>query len=149
MQLRGEWYECDDHVLRPTIRAEVHWADGVAYDVRFLVDTAADCTALSAELVPGLPAAQPPPPHLTLSGIGGRAAFGVVSCTLAFPRPGAVPITIRGQLAVFAEPGAIDMCVLGRDVMSYFDLIVSWRHDTVLLVGGNDRFAVARPQPTA
>jgi len=67
----------------------------------------------------------------------------VVACTLAFPRPGAVPITINGQFAVFTEPGAIDMCVLGRDVMGHFDLIVSWRHDAVQLLGGHHRFAVA------
>ena len=149
MQLHGEWFECDDHVIRPTIRADVRLAGSPAYDVRFLVDTAADCTVLSADLVPGLAQLGPPPPGITLSGIGGSATFGMASCTLAFRRPGAVPVTVTGRFAVFTEPGVIDMCVLGRDVTNHFDLLVSWRDDTVLLVGGNERLTAVAVQTVA
>jgi len=55
MVLHGEWFECDDDVIRPTIRARVTLDDGTAYPVQLLVDTAADCTVLSADLLPALP----------------------------------------------------------------------------------------------
>jgi hypothetical protein len=71
MQISGEWYECEDGIVRPTVVANLRLTTGVLRGVRFVLDTAADRTALAASLVPLLPPLAPPPDGLTLTGVGG------------------------------------------------------------------------------
>ncbi len=142
MQLVGEWFPSDDGVYRPTILADVVLADRTAYDVRFVVDTAADCSVLSADLLPGLPPLAAPPKDLALAGVGGRAPFGMLKSALEFQRPGLAPVTVRGEFAVFTEAGALDTRVLGRDVLDHFEVIVSRRRNEVVLLAGAHRYAV-------
>ena len=51
MRIDGEWYECDDEVLRPVVRGEVLNAHDSWEPVLFLVDTGADCTVFSAAIL--------------------------------------------------------------------------------------------------
>lgn len=46
MVVVGEWFLCDDGITRPIARAKVSGANGSLLSERFLVDTAADRTAL-------------------------------------------------------------------------------------------------------
>jgi hypothetical protein len=50
MEIRGEWYECNDGVIRPILRGEVLAANGVWEPVEFLTDVGADRTVLTAPL---------------------------------------------------------------------------------------------------
>ena len=54
MLLRGLWHLCDDGVVRPVIRGEVEAGDGSWVQVPFLVDTAADRTVFSADILAAL-----------------------------------------------------------------------------------------------
>jgi hypothetical protein len=51
MRINGEWYLCDDSVVRPVIRGEVLAGDGSWARVPFLVDTGADRTVFSAAIL--------------------------------------------------------------------------------------------------
>ena len=51
MRINGEWFECDDGIVRPVIRGEALAADGTWLRVFFLVDTGADQTVISADVL--------------------------------------------------------------------------------------------------
>ena len=145
MELAGEWLECSDGVTRPTITVDIATDAGVIRAVRFIIDTGADRTVLAAPLLGHLPPPSPPPQDLALSGIGGTVPFGMVSCALEFPRERMQPVMVHGEFAVLTDLSVLDMSVLGRDVMDHFDVIVSRRRDTVVLLAGNHHFAVQGP----
>jgi hypothetical protein len=44
--------------------------------------------------------------------------------------------TVHGDFAAFTDPDAMEMSILGRDVLDNFDLIISRRRDEVLLLAG-------------
>lgn len=54
MFIPGMWLLCDDGVVRPVIAGEVRAGDGSWVQTPFLVDTAADRTALSADILEAL-----------------------------------------------------------------------------------------------
>jgi hypothetical protein len=54
MLIRGVWHACDDGVLRPLLPAEVQTHDGSWIKVPFLVDTGADRTVMSADILAAL-----------------------------------------------------------------------------------------------
>lgn len=54
MLISGVWHACDDGVLRPVIPAEVQTQDGSWIKAPFLVDTEADRTVLSADILTAL-----------------------------------------------------------------------------------------------
>jgi hypothetical protein len=62
MLIAGEWWVCDDGVTRPIVAALVQGGDGRFHCERFLVDSGADRTVLSAALLnrTGLPQSAPP-----------------------------------------------------------------------------------------
>jgi hypothetical protein len=97
MQIVGEWWKCDDGVLRPTVRASVLAADGRAFSERFLVDCCADRTVLSATLLARLGIAiEPPQAGLMLQGIGGQSPFVELATAVEFVRE-------DGDLSGYAE----------------------------------------------
>ncbi len=72
MLISGVWHACDDGVLRPVIPAEVQTQDGSWIKAPFLLDTGADRTVLSADILTALRF-----PHALAQdriwGIGGEA----------------------------------------------------------------------------
>ena len=48
MQISGEWYVCDDGIVRPVIRGEILGSNGSWEPTLFLLDTGADRTVFSA-----------------------------------------------------------------------------------------------------
>ena len=54
MLFRGEWLLCDDGIVRPIIRGEILGSDGSWCAAEFVVDTGADRTVLSANILDGL-----------------------------------------------------------------------------------------------
>ena len=145
MVIVGEWLVCDDGVTRPIIRVKLPRADGLLMEERFLVDTAADRTALSTGLLrklqlPGNHA----PAGVTLEGIGGASPYVVVATVLELPLNDGRPVRVRGDFAAFTNPAATDLSILGRDVLNNFDLITSRRRDSVLLLAGNHQYQVVQ-----
>jgi hypothetical protein len=70
MEIRGEWYACNDGVVRPILRGEVLAASGNWEPVEFLADVGADRTVLTAPLFHAL-GWQASDTDLELNGLGG------------------------------------------------------------------------------
>ena len=67
MLLSGTWHVCDDGVIRPVMRGEIQAQDGSWVKAPFLLDTGADRTVLSADILQALHFQ----PSVTESQLGG------------------------------------------------------------------------------
>jgi hypothetical protein len=143
MEIAGEWMLCDDGVTRPIVRVEVLAAHGTSVVDRFLVDSGADRTVLSAALLAKLAfSGNHAVPGFALQGISGDSAFVLVNTVLEFSCTDGTSARVRGELAAFTDPVATDLSILGRDVLSNFDVILSRRHNEVLLLAPNHQYQV-------
>jgi hypothetical protein len=123
------------------IRGEVEAGNGSWVQVPFLVDTAADRTVFSADILAALQL-QPLIASNRLSGVGGSAASVIVETQIQFLREDASPIRLRGQFAAFTELDALDMSVLGRDITNLFAVIVDRPRDFVGLLGQRHQYVI-------
>lgn len=115
------------------IRAEVRAGDQSWLKVDFLVDTGADRTVLSGEIleVLELDAAEA---EQQLSGVGGQAHTVTVATTIRFNYGENLKAPFHGTFSAFTQYESLEMSVLGRDIMDYFALIVDREGDNVCLV---------------
>lgn len=143
MRIAGEWRVCDDGVTRPALRAKVQAADGAYHVDVFLVDSCADRTVFSENLLSrlGFPMT-PAPESMILQGISGTCGFVVVETVVELTRDDAGPIHMRGEFAAFTDPTATDLSILGRDVLNHFDVILSRRRNEVLLLAPTHEYRV-------
>src|SRR6266496_4698688 len=51
MRIDGRWYACTDDVIRPVVEGEILAADGTAIVTMFLIDTGADRTIISKDIL--------------------------------------------------------------------------------------------------
>jgi len=145
MFIAGEWKLCDDSVARPVVRTNVVGTDEIPYAEDFLVDTGADHTVFSAALLERLRLpTRSPLTGTALSGIGGECVFVMVTTRVELLHDAGGLIRIHGEFASFTDPTATDLSILGRDVLDNFDLIVSLRHNHVLLLAPRHQYHIAR-----
>jgi hypothetical protein len=143
MRIVGTWYQCDDGVTRPVMLARIKAANGAALDERFLIDTGADRTVFSASLLSGLGApTAAAPTGLSLAGVGGSQAFVEVDATIELARDDGGTASVRGPFAAFTDPAATDLSILGRDVLTHFDLIFGRQNSEIALLSGHHRYQV-------
>lgn len=143
MRIPGEWLVCDDGVIRPILEVKVAGIDGRQYVDNFLIDTGADRTVLSAAFFARLRLpSRPAPAGTALGGIAGATPFVIVNTALYLTRHDGGIATVRGDFATFTDPAATEMSIVGGDVLMHFDLILSRRHDHVLLLSGNHDYQV-------
>lgn len=143
MRIVGEWLLCDDAVTRPVVRAQVVGPSGTTSTERFLIDSGADRTVFRAALVQRLQLPiSPSPPGLMLVGVGGTSDFVLVTTAVEFSRDDGGLARVRGEFTAFTDPLATDLSVLGRDVMDNFDVILSRRHNEILLLAANHQYQV-------
>jgi hypothetical protein len=139
MEIDGEWLLCNDEVSRPVVHAKVLPEGGKVVTAAFLIDTAADRTVFGADLLNALqPPVSAPPPGYALQGVGGDSTFVLVSAVIELASRTGTVAKIKGDFAALLDQSAIDLNVLGRDVLNHFDLIVA-RHQSgiSLLTGGH------------
>jgi hypothetical protein len=143
MLIAGEWQVSDDGVTRPIVRVRVLGVDGRRVTDDFLIDSGADRTVLGATLMARsqLPATSAPP-GLALRGIGGESAFVIVTTVLEFLRDDGGPVRVRGEFAGFTDPTAMDLSILGRDVLDHFDVLISRRRNERLLLAPRHRYRI-------
>jgi hypothetical protein len=143
MRITGEWRKCFDGVVRPIVAIDVANAAGNSVEEAFLVDSGADATALSADLLAMLGGATAPATAgVSIAGIGGVQAYVQVQATLHLRRTGGGTATVQGTFAAFTDPKAIDFSILGRDVLDHFDVILSKRRDELLLLTPPSRYEI-------
>lgn len=141
MRIDGEWYECDDGFVRPVVHGEILGADGNWEPVPFLVDTGADCTVFSAAIldVLGFDAAAS---DQRLGGVGGVADSVKVTTRIQLPRDEGGTAVFRGDYAAFKQLESLDMCVLGRDIIEFFAVIVDRPDDKVTLIRTPHQYSI-------
>ncbi len=140
MQISGEWYLCDDGVVRPVIRGEILASNGSWVRAPFLVDTGADRTVFSAAILTVL--GLQPVAEDRLGGVGGVVDSVVVETQVRLTREEAGKVVFRGRYAAVTKLEALDMSVLGRDISGLFAVIVDQPRNVVCLVGQRHHYAI-------
>ncbi|MFT3878304.1 MAG: aspartyl protease family protein [Gemmatales bacterium] len=142
MRIDGHWLLCQDGALRRVIKVEVESVSKELIEMDFLVDTGADRTVLSAIALfdLGLPAVANN--ELLLTGIGGHLEMVEIETALVFTADGNRPITFRSRFAAVTSFGALDMSIIGRDILNRFALIMDRTGDTICLLGQRHRYAI-------
>lgn len=141
MLFDGEWYLCDDGTERPVIRGRALAAGGTWVQVPFLVDTGADRTVFSADILTAL-SLPPLPTQERIGGVGGLVDSVVVATVIELFRETGSGVSFRGQFAGAIDVEALDMSVLGRDITGLFAVIVDRPGDVVCLVGQRHRYVL-------
>jgi len=141
MFIRGLWSLCDDGIIRPVIEGEVLAADGSWLPIEFLVDVGADRTVFNAAVLATLALPHLPVPH-QLGGVGGTTATVAVATHIRLPLGGGATVAFQGAFAGFTQADALDMCVLGRDIMNLFAVIVDRPGDLVCMIGQGHRYTI-------
>lgn len=142
MRFNGRWQVGDDGTPRPVVEGGFFPADGGNFSCPFLVDTGADRTVLSYAAVFRLGVEVETAEVETLMGVGGpvRAIALPVSIQLLSTARELVPL--RGR--VFGRPYPVDddACILGRDLLNNFAVVVDWPGKVVALLTGNHRYVI-------
>lgn len=141
MRINGEWFECDDGFIRPVVRGEILNAHEDWEPAPFLVDTGADCTVFSAALLDVL-GFDTTASDQRLGGVGGVVHSVKVTTQIRLPRDDGGPSLFRGTYAAFTQLEALDMSVLGRDILQLFVVIVDRPDDVVALIRKPHRYAI-------
>jgi hypothetical protein len=143
MRIVGEWLLCPDGETRPVVKGYVTDATGGEREESFLVDTGADRTVLTTNLlgVLNLPMSSPLA-GIAFTGVGGTSAVMVVRTTLTLYADDGNAARFQGDFAAFTDPAVADMSILGREVLDHFDLIISRRRNEVLLLAMNHQYRV-------
>jgi hypothetical protein len=143
MLCQGKWVRCDDGIVRPIILAKILGGDGEWLSVDFLLDTGADRTVISAGVLDRLDI-QYVQPQDQIGGVGSLVSSVDVTTQIRLPRDDGQWITLRGTYAACLQHNALDMCVLGRDVLNIFAVIVDRPADRVTLLHGADSYSIQR-----
>jgi predicted aspartyl protease len=139
MRITGGWYEPEEHVPRPVVIGVVQADDGQWVECPFQIDTGADTTVLTPKVLRqlGRPVSLAPK---QLIGVGGAVETWQVWTTLAFIRTDGEPTVIEGAYSAFQDEGALEMSVLGYDVLRLFAVIIDRPGNTVCLVVPPSRY---------
>lgn len=141
MRIEGEWFQCDDGMVRPVIRGEILNARGDWEPALFLVDTGADCTVFSAAMLDALGFAYGPE-RRRLGGVGGLAESVEVSTQIQLVQDDGGQAVFRGRYSAFTQLESLDMSVLGRDITQMFAVIVDRPNGVVALVRPSHRYRI-------
>jgi Aspartyl protease len=143
MLISGTWHMCDDGIIRPVIHSEIQARDGSWVKAPLLVDTGADRTVFSVDILRAL-RVQPVVAEERLGGIGGLVSAIIVETRVRLTRENHGKIMLRGQYAAITDTEALDMSVLGRDVTNLFSVIVDWPQRLVSLLGQRHQYTITQ-----
>ncbi len=134
MRFNGVWLYCDDGIVRPVITGEILASDESWQSIDFLVDTGADRTVISADVLESLNLPYRVPID-QIGGIGGLAESVTIAAGLRLRRDDGEWVTFRGEYAACTNYEVLDMSVLGRDILNLFALIVDRAANVVTVIG--------------
>lgn len=141
MRFNGEWLHCDDGIVRPVIRAEILTGEGSWRAGELLVDTGADRTVLSANILESLNLEMTDPQD-GIGGVGGLVDSVIVKTLIRLTRDDGMKAVFRGAYAACVEHEALDMSVLGRDILEMFAVIIDRPSGVVAIFGGRHRYTI-------
>jgi predicted aspartyl protease len=143
MRVDGGWYLFDDEVERPVILGEVLARDGNWVRTLFLVDTGADRTVLNADTCAklGFEASEQ---RERLGGLGGLTEAIYFETQIRLTNDSKGKVNFRGNYAAVIEETALDLSVLGRDILSLFAVIVDEPQRTVCLLSQRHSYTIVK-----
>ena len=141
MRFNGRWLQCDDGEFRPVIRGEILAADGKWRVLELLVDTGADRTVLTAEVL-GILGLTPISTARQIGGLGGIVQSVWVSTQIRLTRDDGVKAAFRGEYVGCTDRDALDMSILGRDILDLFALVADRKQNVLALLAGQHRYSI-------
>lgn len=141
MRIDGQWEPVAGGHHQPTLVVFVRSSTGGWVDCTFLIDTGADNSVLTAELVRELQLPTQPPKH-SLGGVGGKAPTVQVKPTFQFVRDDGGRVTLNVECFALTELGALGEPILGRDVLNLFTLVLDPSAEQVCLLHGSHRYII-------
>jgi predicted aspartyl protease len=141
MRINGEWYTCEDHIVRPVVRGELLGADDTWVQTLFLVDTGADRTALSASVLAALNLESIETGE-RLGGVGGIVETVAVETCMQLPSDDGRIVAFSGRYAAVTQLEALDMSVLGRDILQLFAVIFDQPGGLICLLRDRHQYTI-------
>jgi hypothetical protein len=143
MIVPGEWIHHTDGTLLPIVPIFVDLPDGRQLELDFLLDTGAERTVLTYSDLMKLETECEPSDEV-LAGVGGTSRAVRVDQPLKFRKSDGEFVALNGPFLAFADPIALDLSVLGRDILGHFAVIVDKPKRAVMLLhGGHDYRVIA------
>ncbi len=141
MRINGEWLLCDDGVVRPVMRARLLSSAGDWLVTEFLLDTGADRTVFNARTLHklGLPSLES---EDEISGLGGVTSSVVIETKLNLLRDDNAAVVFTSRFTAVTDPTALDFCILGRDILDLFSVIIDRTGEVVCLLSQRHRYAI-------
>jgi predicted aspartyl protease len=141
MRIDGAWTPDEDGVLRPVFAARLLAAADRWIEGDFLLDTGAECTMISGNMLRklGLPSVSA---LRQLGGVGGMTETVLVSTRLELKRTDVGIVSIEGPFTAFTDADALELSVLGRDLLQHFAAIVDYSAQTLCLIAGRHRYSI-------
>ncbi|HJZ70014.1 MAG TPA: hypothetical protein VKF81_17945 [Blastocatellia bacterium] len=145
MHVNGDWFVCEDGVIRPIVIGLVKIGAGQLIEVTFLLDAGADRTVFSSGFLSELaPLKSSEAEQIYLAGVGGRVSSITVNTTIGFTKDDGNVVTVRGSFAVFTESDAAELSVLGRDVTNNFSVIYDYPNQIVALLAAPHYYEIKK-----
>jgi hypothetical protein len=141
MRIDGAWVPGGDGVTRPLVDVLVQTAAGDWIDAQFLLDSGADRTVLSADLLNKLGLGERAA-DTDLSGVGGSARTVLVRTRLRFTTTAGNTVDFPAEFAAFIDQSALDGPVLGRDVLNVFAVLLDRPNDLICLLHGAGAYTI-------
>ena len=127
--------------LRPVIHGLLLKGSGSWMNCTFLVDTGADKTVISGEMLDKL-GCEALPAMQQLGGVGGPVETVIVGTRVLLSRTDGGTVAVEGPFAAFTNFEALELSVVGRDVLNHFSLIVDYSKRIVHLLTGRHRYTI-------
>jgi hypothetical protein len=143
MRINGTWHAGDDGVVRPVMFGEILAANDFWLQTPFLLDIGADRTVFSAGVLAML-GYQPIEVHERLCGLGGVTDAVAVETRIKLICEDDKAIVFHGQYAAVTQLEALDMSVLGRDILHLFGVIVDQPNDLVCMLRPPHRYRIEK-----
>lgn len=142
MRFNGKWLECEDGVHRPVLDGAVIDPGGAAMTFPFLIDTGADSTVLSYEAVAYVGLEVEIEGGAALEGIGGLVRSVAVATQFWLLNSAGTPIRFPGRFSGRPFPTGDQMCILGRDLLGHFAVIIDRPAGAICLIQGSHRYII-------
>src|SRR5262245_7889386 len=139
MLIAGSWMVGPDGRRRPTIRAAIELAQQQVGPFAFLVDPGSDQMVFTFPVwqALGSPSSKD---QLLLDGVGGSVSAVELNGAVILTREDGSPVRVTGPFACYTAPSNLEFCILGRDVLNNFDVILSYRRGHVFLLAPNHHY---------
>ncbi|MCI0690736.1 retropepsin-like domain-containing protein [candidate division KSB1 bacterium] len=143
MRIDGTWHTGDDGVVRPVMLGEILAVNDLWLQTPFLLDIGADRTVLSAGVLAML-GYRPAILHERLGGLGGVTDAVAVETRIKLICEDDKPIVFHGQYAAVTRLEALDISVLGRDILNLFGVIVDQSNSLVCMLRPPHRYFIEK-----